>query len=1082
MYLHILSLISVLLFASLSPSECTVVGASQPIQLRNSTLCFTLLSLSMVNESSLMQACSLSCIQLRSCLLSANHRRFPLLCDGRLIISDLIYSHQHLPAFPLLKSASFGASLIISKSVIKNIPILQSAGTLLSSGLLSSQQVSCCHFSNITMTASTFDCGIGQAQPNLLVGTSECAGCITENTESPFYGCVFPSITTHIHSDAVFLNSTFATCYRNIKPIHSYLTHRNASSFERNSLTVYENESFTSTRQLSSGTSYLFLSCNFTSCSTSGDGGGIYFSGSSSDNCTLIQCIFSSCSASSWGAAFYIGSISRFFGEACTSTNCSAWGGSAGFLLNIRTCHILRYCTASSCTGSYSGGYYLQGSNNTASSCEAYSNGCVCGCIFTNCNGSQHGGALRMWLNDVETVRNCSFISCTAKYGAGIDWVNPVDSQYDRTTWFYECIFYNNTASTSGHDAYFEADQPGVTIFDDYSYTLSNKTNRVFFNTESTSADSMLPYVSNPTIYVQTDENPEIQNIDSKCLHPSLSSCMTLSSAFTASKTWSSSNHKILVVDGSCSSDTAGVSVGTHNLTLSSTDDSSTIRVTSKHTSDWYFFHVNGGTLDVSYLTFSLEKSMSGSSNLFYIYQTGTTSFSYISVKSSSNYSFEEHIIYQSAGTFSLTHSSFSNIKMGTGRIRQLIHATCSSTISDCNFTNINRTSYNGSVFTFSNPDLNRISNISFNNCSTPSGYGGAMTLSISDGDSFSFRTVSFTGCSAGYSGGGVYLSITNSFASLSFSRVRFSSCSAGDLGNMMCIYTTLTDYEPENFDWSNLVEYNSISTNDMVEVEDVDDTVIIIDFISVFGPSSSSTSASSTTGGSTGSSAGSTSASSTTSSSTTSASSTTGGSTSASSSQNSTDSGQGGGGEDDSTSSAASTQSSSDSSSTKTAIIIVIVIIFVVILLIVVAVIVIYCLCKRKHSADDSEKESLVGSSLNADYGTNGGNNEEDIEVYERAAQESSTQAALLAMDGEREYSKALLYAYDKKSLWTNDKFCLILFFLLFLFSIIILFYSLAKGDIDSILHPKKSNSLFASPSFPCLSFCLPLPFSILQ
>ena len=87
---------------------------------------------------------------------------------------------------------------------------------------------------------------------------------------------------------------------------------------------------------------------------------------------------------------------------------------------------------------------------------------------------------MRLRNNTKGIVRWCSYVTCYAyNHGGGILWTEENANQSSSSEWMYGCVFYNNSASL-GHDVCFDWNSTiSDNVFDSYSYTLSDQSNRV---------------------------------------------------------------------------------------------------------------------------------------------------------------------------------------------------------------------------------------------------------------------------------------------------------------------------------------------------------------------------------------------------------------------------------------------------------------------------------------------------------------------------------------------------------------------------------------------------------------------------
>ena len=163
----------------------------------------------------------------------------------------------------------------------------------------------------------------------------------------------------------------------------------------------------------------------------------------------------------------------------------------------------------------------------TQTDCEGrIENGIVSGCLFTHCTGTSFGGGgLRLDRVDPLTIRSCFFYNCHSGTGGGaMYWYFETTEQNLLTYWILDCVFALNSAKSS-HDIYIDAKQSirYVTIFDDSSYTLTNKSNRV--RCTSNYRDDWLPCLSPIQLVPSDTDILSLDFSDSSSSSSSISTC-----------------------------------------------------------------------------------------------------------------------------------------------------------------------------------------------------------------------------------------------------------------------------------------------------------------------------------------------------------------------------------------------------------------------------------------------------------------------------------------------------------------------------------------------------------------------------
>ena len=98
-------------------------------------------------------------------------------------------------------------------------------------------------------------------------------------------------------------------------------------------------------------------------------------------------------------------------------------------------------------------------------------------------------------------------------------------------TWIYFSVFFNNSAPYTGSDIYgllnYTVNPPSSTIFDSYSYTLTDQSNRVSFELQDSTSilhDDWLPYLTPILIYIR-----RTGGTDELCVNEEISGCESVS-------------------------------------------------------------------------------------------------------------------------------------------------------------------------------------------------------------------------------------------------------------------------------------------------------------------------------------------------------------------------------------------------------------------------------------------------------------------------------------------------------------------------------------------------------------------------
>ena len=114
----------------------------------------------------------------------------------------------------------------------------------------------------------------------------------------------------------------------------------------------YSNRNFTSRISLSDTSSHTFTNCTFTNCTSSGNGGAISFSSSTTTTYTLTitSCTFTNCSANLHAGAVYCCNASSCVVSGCSFVNCNSCYGGCTYMYYISTCVGVKDSNISACT------------------------------------------------------------------------------------------------------------------------------------------------------------------------------------------------------------------------------------------------------------------------------------------------------------------------------------------------------------------------------------------------------------------------------------------------------------------------------------------------------------------------------------------------------------------------------------------------------------------------------------------------------------------------------------------------------------------------------------------------------------
>ena len=281
-------------------------------------------------------------------LLPQSGRRFFTIMDmsGLSLESIRLVVHGHIPAFvdgngnvkmdtvvipshsridTLYHTSGMESSIVLKSSHLNDMIYGDIEGTLLSAGVIEMEEVVDCSFTNFSRPSMT--------SPTMTTLAEECQMTHTTmlDIEDTFYNYILTGLSDYTLGGFHSTNSLFITCYRTHDPSHSLPTFTLISILAN---ADYTSQVYSTQRSVSSSST--FTNCNFTRCSTSSMGGGIYVD-FSSYSLSVSGCYFKDCT--------------------CTNTNASYGGGAIGLDYTKNTVSI-RDSTFNgcNCTGGYGWG------------------------------------------------------------------------------------------------------------------------------------------------------------------------------------------------------------------------------------------------------------------------------------------------------------------------------------------------------------------------------------------------------------------------------------------------------------------------------------------------------------------------------------------------------------------------------------------------------------------------------------------------------------------------------------------------------------------------------------------------------
>ena len=260
-----------------------------------------LIRITLHQTSSRISSISLdSSVAIEHCpLLTYGNIYSPFLVSGKLVFSTLsvLGTHNSILLRSLVegwnassedKPGSGGVASFIH-STFSDLTIHSSRSAILTRGCLKSEAITQSAFLNITVSAPNHR--YTKASPDDMEGGCICESDILsirmERCEDSIYGGVTRAGVA-VRGQFKCTNSTFFFCFRDGNtPTHIYhsaLPHKHISnpSYSNTTYTTRQSVNYTQpSSYYSSDYSINYTSCNFTGCSTSSDGGGLYMYSSS---------------------------------------------------------------------------------------------------------------------------------------------------------------------------------------------------------------------------------------------------------------------------------------------------------------------------------------------------------------------------------------------------------------------------------------------------------------------------------------------------------------------------------------------------------------------------------------------------------------------------------------------------------------------------------------------------------------------------------------------------------------------------------------------------------------------------------
>ena len=278
--------------------------------------------------------------------------------------------------------------ITVQESYFHDLAIPHCQGTFISSGYTRLQTIERCLFSNLSISTKNT-----QPTPWCLSEDGRFTNSAFKDSEDTMYGFIITGPTVHTLSSFDCKNSSFIHCVRiNNPPTRLPLRHPLPSATCSTSIRT---DCSTSSQIKPSGTAS-FTNAEFTGCSSSQGGGGIYIGQSGSTfTLTLNSCSFTSCTTSSEGPGYGGGGVMCDYGAQLSATSCT----------------------------------------------------------FTSCSSGGYGGAVYWWVsgsysNGKVALRSCTF--CTNSAPNGPDICIKTSSAPAENP-FTDCITYNAKQYTSGY-------------------------------------------------------------------------------------------------------------------------------------------------------------------------------------------------------------------------------------------------------------------------------------------------------------------------------------------------------------------------------------------------------------------------------------------------------------------------------------------------------------------------------------------------------------------------------------------------------------------------------------------------------
>ena len=330
------------------------------------------------------------------------------------ILMDTVVLPSDTSIDTLYQSSGMESTVAVKTSEITDMVYSGSRGTLVSSGLVETQSLTSCIFSNVTRGRTE---GINHSRLSLV---EECSmgDTVMSDTEDTFYNYIVSGLSPMTADRFGCQNASFLRCWREHDPPRSVV------------LSYGKENGCTSSTTQSGNTKYQDYTCTSsltrTELKVTSSGGGGSKTYTVPRDCSFTNCQFSSISSTNqqYGGAIYCEgtsdrtisslSITSSTFSSCTvsSSNNYYYGyGGAIYCKYVQSLTITEStftsCTATGYYGAYGGAIYCIGSSNSyIPKLEITSS------TFSTCKCTLHGGAIYSQYIQSFSVTNTNFTTC----------------------------------------------------------------------------------------------------------------------------------------------------------------------------------------------------------------------------------------------------------------------------------------------------------------------------------------------------------------------------------------------------------------------------------------------------------------------------------------------------------------------------------------------------------------------------------------------------------------------------------------------------------------------------------------------